>query len=1047
MPDSINQLDGEAVESIADAVSRLRRVAVVYGVWCVFSAVLASLLLALAAFGLTISMAAAGMSATLLAAVFPVLLSLSGALVALGMVVLPLIRGRGAAGHAIRLEETSGVTGDLLTAVELHRAEVRGVDDPLEGVEYSPELLSEVGQRAVALLHRIPTGVLYPIRRAVLLTYGILGLTALLLVSASLRPDAARDALAAILQVGDDQRLREEVPDPVSADGPDAAVKEAAPAQRRGTGRPCEELAVALIDPDYAGARTRPIPVNGRFRVLAGSRLQVSCRGPFPAARLELDRRTDLERARVPMELLPRRDRDLLFAAEIVVDEPQEIRLLRRLDDTDGNLWHGGVWVFEILEDAPPSCWLLEPSTNMEADRGRSLHLSVEARDDWGIRRVLLKYRVLEFDEQERTIELAVADDQRDIRVVDDVAIAAIGVEGGQHVVIRAEVEDGRPGDTPGLCRTRPVAIAVHSANEEYRGMVLRAAEIRDRTIDQLGDVVALQELKGLPFTVRTVLAFERLGELVEGLSLQTRSLADSAMVEQDIVRRFAEMEARLGAEVESTEECWERREERLRECVARRLRALGPELERDVLTLADVVDGLLNSYLVHWSQEVEQQRRNLAHLVVSAGWTGPKEADSLRLAAQLRVKLTRMRDLTAAVRPTLPSALVAGTALGVRPGARDLVAQATDDLEALIASLRNGDVGAAAALVDSIGRAVDALNRSIEGEYARVLAQSTQGFQKRVADLKLEILEAKSLCRDMLEELRSFLSAWEKRQESHLKPRLKRRWREIRSQIRKLRKIAARLDESTYLPLERQGVSELRGDLGRLRGSLSRARMEDASATLEQVQERLQSMHYSLELVQRYGGPGQQAQKVQKELGRIDAMMSAADLLEAEIRHVMPVKKRLLRAGDHVHLERLVEMGETISSRMAVAEEKLAAMEAAFPGLHGRVDVLLTQARRAVSDGRRSLQALDVEGAGAMVDYAVDSLTGAVVVLEEATRPARRGAVVVASGTGGGAVDLGAAAGADLPRLIQLVEEAADTPLPDPWRTIVDEYFRSLAK
>jgi len=1057
MPDPHDRPEVEVPDSIAAAVRRLRRVAVLHGAWSVVTASLASLLLALAAFGLTISLAAAGVHAQLLAALFPVLLSVSGALVALGMVVLPLVRGRGAAGHAIRLEEASGITGDLLTAVELHQGLSKPNGDSQGGSEASPELLAEVGRRAVELLRRIPTRVLYPIRRAVLITYGILGISTLLLVSASIRPDAARGALAAILQAGEDQRVREwREEEVVHAPAPEG-LEGTVPQPRRGTGRPCEELEATLIDPEYAGARSREIPVNGRFRILAGSRLRISCRAPFADARIELDLRTGADRERVPMTLLPRRDRDLVFAAEILVDGPQEIRLLRRLDAADGNLWHGGVWVFEILEDAAPSCWLVEPAVDIAADRARSLHVSVEARDDWGVRRVLLRYRVLEFDDEERTIELAVADDQRDVRVDDDVAIAAFGAEGGQHVVLRAEVEDGRPGAGPGLdggpgagpgrCRTRPITLTVHSANAAYRGMVLQAAALRDQTIDLLGDVLSVRGDEGLGYTVGVVLIFERLADLLAGLSAQTRSLADSAMVEQDIVRRFAEMEARLGAASEAAEECWQRRDERIRSCVEQRINALGPELERDVLALADVVDGLLNSYLVHWSQEVEQQRRSLSHLVAASRRGGATEEEVLRLAARLRVKLTRMRDLSSAVRPVLPHALVEGTATAFRQDARGLVEQADDDLEALMVSLRDGDAGAATALVDSIGRAVDALNRSIEGEYARVLARSTQGFQKRVADLKLEILDAKSLCRDMLEELREFSSAWEKRQESHLKPRLKRRWREIRRQIRQLRKLSARLDESTYLPLERQGVAELRSELGRLRGSLSRAKMEDASAKLEQVQERLQSMHYSLELVQRYGVPGQQAQKVRKELERIDLMVDAAESLEAEIRQVMPVKKRLLRAGDKVRLDRLVEMGEGISGRLTVSEEKLAAMEAAFPSLHGRVDVLLTQSRRAVDDSRRSLQALDVEGAGTMVDYAMDSLTGAVVVLDEAMRPARRGAVVVASGTGGGSVDMEASAEADFPRVLQMLEEAADTPLPGPWRAVVDDYFRRLVR
>ena len=1047
MTDSGNQSDFELPASITDATGCLRRVALIHGVWTVVIALLAGLLLALTAFGVALSLAAAGVSPRLLSALFPVFLSVAGAVLALWMVIFPLTRTRGAAGHAIRLEEVSGVTGDLLSAVELHRAASARASLPLLDRSCSPELLGEVGRRAGVLLQRIPTGVRYPLRRVVLLVYGVLGVASLLLVVATLRPDAAKDALAAVLQADEDQRFRDPAAVVEVSATPERVGSGADATRRRGSGRPCEDLEAAIIEPSYAGGRSRAIPVNGRFSVLAGSRLRVTCSAPFPDACIELDTRRDGVRTSVPLALQPRRDRDLVYAAEVSLDEPHEIRLLRRLDDLAGNIWHHGVWVFEILEDAPPSCWLLEPASDVAADRGHSLSVSVEARDDWGIRRVLLKYRVLEFDAEERSIELAVVDDRLDVRIDDPVAVAAFGAEGGQHVVLCVEVEDARPGAEPGRCRTRPITLTVHSAAEEYRAMVVRAAELRDRTIDLLGDLVTLHRGEGLRRTIDVVMTFDRLAGLVRVLAEQTRGLAESAMVEQDIVRRFAEMEARLSAISEEAEGCWEHRAARLHDCAALRLSTLRPELERDVLVLADVVDGLLNSYLVHWSQELEQQRRSLAHLLTRTERAGLREVEILRAASRLRVKLDQVTELSGLVRPHLPPALFAGTAVGGRSETAGWVARAVKDLEALTAGLGNGEA-ATAALLDDLGRAVDELNRSIEGEYARVLTRTTEGFQKRVVQLKLEILEAKSLCRDMLGDLKDFLVAWEKRRESHLKPRLKRRWKEIRRQIRELRKVAARLDETTYLPLERQGVSELRTELGRLRASLSKARMEDASGILEQVQERLQAMVYSLELVQRYGGPEAQGRKVRKERARIESMVEAAARLEAEIRQVMPVKKRLLRPGDLVRLDRLVEMGDAIRGRLRVAEEKLGAMEAAFPALHGRVDVLLSQARRAVDDAQRSLQALDVEGAGTMVDYAMGSLSGAVVVLDEATRPARRGAMVVASGgAGGGAVELGPRGEADFPRLVRMAEEAADTDLPLPWKTVVDDYFRRLLR
>ena len=159
-------------------------------------------------------------------------------------------------------------------------------------------------------------------------------------------------------------------------------------------------------------------------------------------------------------------------------------------------------------------------------------------------------------------------------------------------------------------------------------------------------------------------------------------------------------------------------------------------------------------------------------------------------------------------------------------------------------------------------------------------------------------------------------------------------------------------------------------------------------------------------------------------------------------------MKKRLLRSEDRVRLEHLMEEGETVRTKLGSARTELDGMEAEFPGLYGRLDVLMTQSERALSDSGRSLQALDVEGSKRMVSYSIDSLSGALVVLDEAARPASRSALVAAGGgTAAGGVNLEAEKDLRYLHLVESLEQAGDTGLPPEWHGVVEDYFRRLAQ
>lgn len=1024
--------------NLEQSVKILGRMSREYVKYTFYLAFLTGLFIAFIGFFAHLLMIILGVQPMMGALLIRVLLSLGGAWLAWRRVFVPLRRGLGRTRQAIRLEELSGVSGDLLSALEFHRSLKRGELLP----DYSLPLLERVGERAIELLRSIARDKVIPVRECRVMLYSNLVIGGCLLVALTLAPSLGQEAVDALVET-----YRRELPaDRVVPSLEKAGDRPEARAGRtwgKAGGSPCTDIHVEVREPDYLGGSVHVIANNGHFSFVKGSSITFFCRFPTADAVLDIDRKEPDSRFRAPMELIKVEDQGFVYSATLAVTAAAEYRLLRKLPDNAGNQWHHGVWVVNALDDQVPSCKLLEPGADRDIRMGEVLHLGVSAEDDWGLARVFLMYRVLGLDDSYRKLELARLDSKRQLRFQDSIPVAALGAEGGQSVSIHFVVEDVNTSYGPGRCRSGSALIRVRSSDEDYRDTIVKLAQLRDMALDLLAAILVLPKQEEIRYSVPMVMAYERMREFAALSSSLGDRLEESPLADQETLRRLSEMDVRLAQLGKNGDECWEMKAHRFRACIESNLAALVPELSADAVLLVELVDAILNSYLVHSGQQLDQQRRTLSRMLEREAGPGLDE-DSLRQVRRIEHGLKGMETLMNQVKVRLPQGLVSGTSSGDGGSSGhwlDLARQSVNTL------LQSRNPGSWKGEVDNLARAVDELNQHLEGEYARMLARSTTGFQRRLARLRLEITNVQKNSRALLVLMQDFKTGWEERVEDSLKPRLQKRWREVRKHLRSLRKFSRHLNAEAFLPLERQGVLGFQKGVEELRHILARSKVEEAQDRLEELQEQLRSMSYSLSLMTRYKDPGVVLADVRGELGKVEAMERATRKLQTELEGVMPLKKKLLVGTDKTRIDQLVAQADSTLVQLRAVDEGLNQMKAAFPALHTRIQALLEQADAGLMDSKRSFQALDVETGVTMASYAVDCLSGAINILDEATRPGRKSGVVTSGGGSIGALDVSPGGEKEFRDLLSRMEEALDGPIPSGYDAVVRNYFEQLLR
>ncbi len=964
--------------------------------------------------------------------VYPLLMIVFGAGAAYLLVVKPLFRGFGTVRQAVRIEEACGARGCILPAAELVKRQGEG-----GGGADSGELVELAAAQGLDFLDSLKPWELYPWRHLAALAWVNLGLVVALTGAVTLSGQA-REAIVALF-AGEDRASLERVP----PSGDERALV-APPSPKLLPA--CRKLDVTVMDPRYLGASSRIVPLNGHLKILTGSTLRFSCLAPARSPGVKIDRkREDGTRLAQPMERVETIGDEALFTSELTFVEPEELRLYRELDLAGAKLWHQGVWVLHRVVDAAPECWLSQPGGEGQLKEGQHLTISLDAKDDWGLSRVVLKYRVPEIEEEFLEMELAASLSGRDLRLEDRVSVDSLGAEPGQSVELFVEVFDiHEPG--PGVCRSERRLLQVQGGSDNAEVLVEAVAALRDSCIDGLARALHLPPSGSLLRTLAQVYVGEELEYLARTARQTVERLVASARVEQEELTRLAQLAARLEELLGQRRGCWFSVGRRLRDCVEENTAALVAELTADVPIVTDSFDSMLGSHLVGRIKQLEVMRRELSSIMLKPDVGARRQKEAQRQVSRLIYHGKRLAELETRLRTAVPEEL-AWPSAQVTQGKAGSVDSLLVQLEDLKASLgAEGDRSARMKGLDLVGRAMDELSRSAEGDYFRTMSRSLKGFQRRLSALRLEYLKLGDAIRAAQKQLGQFTASWEKRLEQSFKGRLLRRWREVRRVLRITSYEGASLDEQAYLPLERQGVVEQKKHLRLLADAFQSGRLEDALGLLAEAEEQLQAMRYSLELSLRYSDEGKD--RVRAELGRIRGLQRNVELLRKETSGMVPLRRSMLKGADR---ELLASLGASAAELQELARELdggLKDMEAMYPALFVRLEQLFTQTRKALAEWGPMLDQMDLEGARGLVAYALDSITEALAVMDEASKGGRRGGLVIAGAGGLGGTGVFTKGGeVPLSRVTEMLQSLGSRGLSPAVEQVARDYYRRLLK
>jgi hypothetical protein len=462
-----------------------------------------------------------------------------------------------------------------------------------------------------------------------------------------------------------------------------------------------------LVYPSYLDRAPTTIPDPTLLEVPHGTSIEVTAN-----ARIDADRAALRVAGRpIPME----RTGQGRFVGRFVAREDGPLVLRLRSP--------GGDWVNDAVErrvhviaDEAPRVSLSDPAIDQVLEEPRSLPIIWEASDDVGLARVDLVVRTP--DGQQSRRRLATYEEPLWPPISGGTApldLASFNLARGDTVTLWLEAFDGDVVSGPNVGRSSEISITIATL-----------AALRDRDLGALEDVLAqgiqlLADRLERPAPTSDDAARLRFSALedatgdfavalhdhADALSRTSARSSDLAIYREMAARvRRLTHEERLahGSRIAAIEE---------RQAIDARATA---ELERDVLTLDDMLGRARVEDAAQIARELEALRREMTSLLAELRRTSSPEARE-RLMAAIANAQARLRELYARIAEM-------GTQVPqefMNAGEAGAMQESADALEQLRQALERGDL-------DAADRQLSALQRQID-QLARSLGQTEEGF------------------------------------------------------------------------------------------------------------------------------------------------------------------------------------------------------------------------------------------------------------------------------------------------------------------------------
>lgn len=410
------------------------------------------------------------------------------------------------------------------------------------------------------------------------------------------------------------------------------------------------------------------------------------------------------------------------FRGRFVLREGGPLRIQVR-DGSERWLADPAVRWLRATDDEAPRVRLVEPNENRTVELEQAVDVVWTASDDVALRSVDLVVKMPVGKPIRRTL-VRVDEAERSAEGRTELVLGEIGAEPGDEIVVWVEALDTNDVTGPHVGRSEERTLRIASESTRRLASIAGLEEALGRGLDALAERLE----HTVPDASEEALArFARTNALGRHFAAALSELEDRASTGASRKAEAALLRA-MARRVEAGLVADERAHRPRPAPTKRRVQVdadLVDELEKDVLTLSDLIGRARLEDAAEITRELESLRRHMASLLSELRRTDSPEARNALMAALARAE-ARMRELMeriAAMGEDVPSDHVNAQELAAEPP--------QDALAALKESLERGDLDAAEKNLTELERRISSLAEAL-GSAEQSFAESRFGPRER---------------------------------------------------------------------------------------------------------------------------------------------------------------------------------------------------------------------------------------------------------------------------------------------------------------------------
>ncbi len=677
----------------------------------------------------------------------------------------------------------------------------------------------------------------------------------------------------------------------------------------------------------------------------------------LPGTEVEIAATCDRELGRAELQLgelrLPLRIQERGLSGRLLVMSEGGYRFV--LEDRAGRtLLDDRVRPVRLELDQAPRVELLSPADDLTRRADEGIDLQFDARDDFGLSRIRLVWRVAGREGRQGEKTLRQLSGERSVRHKVRWELAGQDFRPGERVQFYIEAQDNDTVRGPKSGRSASRTLNIFSPEAQRREISRLAGEAWEEMLTFLAILLELDPSLRLP----DVTGQEALWAILRGLrglderlaQLLQRSRGDaaSATLHRALARLRAGIRRQLdGLNVQTLHPDDEGEQRVLR--VARvwglgknlfdqlepERRSLVRRMEMDVLYLEDLLEHERVQDLERLAEELEATRARLQRLLEEY-----RRAPSDEIRRRIESELAALREQLAALRARQAEVAQLRDEY-LNPQALQKALERADmgsALERLERLFREGQLDSALAELERMGRQ----SRDFRAEVAQALAhfgdRRYRELAAAIARLRGEINELAAAQRRLLETTGQLRERQLSALSRHAVQGLEDAMRRLRAQLRSLREELGKLREEELGFFAQQDLGGARRQaelLDPLLESREVARALEVARELAQSTDRLkESLAADLAAARRF--EPQEARRLEPQLRHAQNARDLARQIEDGLRRLVPDPKSVLSSADRQLLERLERDQRDLAQRLRRAQAEFERMNQQAP-LFGR--------------------------------------------------------------------------------------------------------------